>query len=347
MARARNIKPGFFTNEYIAELSPFAQLLFIGLWTLADRKGRLEDRPKGIRGKLFPYGDQDVNALLNELAESPESFIIRYEVNGKRYIQITNFEKHQNPHKNEVSSNIPAPPEISRLIEKLPEQYGTTPADSLLLDPDSLSFDSLVPETIEGGTESEIKDGTRYRTPEDPAPEPENLKTEASADAEPPVSLSTPAEKSSKVAKAKKSNSNGYTPEFEEFWLYYPRKIDKQDAFNKWRAILKEGEFDADMLIISARNYAIYVQNNENANKYIKHATTFFNKQSFRDFIDPPEELLRPPPLKKQQGEDVGDFNRRFVAAKMAEIERSEQNDGHGDTSVIDDIEYEFFQADG
>jgi len=42
--RSRNIKPGFFKNEIIAEMPTETRLLFIGLWLLADREGRLEDR---------------------------------------------------------------------------------------------------------------------------------------------------------------------------------------------------------------------------------------------------------------------------------------------------------------
>ena len=37
MARARNIKPGFFTNDVLADCDPLARLLFAGLWTVADR----------------------------------------------------------------------------------------------------------------------------------------------------------------------------------------------------------------------------------------------------------------------------------------------------------------------
>ena len=52
MARARNIKPGFFTNDELVEL-PFAtRLLFIGLWTIADREGRMVDRPKKIKMEI-------------------------------------------------------------------------------------------------------------------------------------------------------------------------------------------------------------------------------------------------------------------------------------------------------
>lgn len=95
MARSRNIKPGFFSNEALGECSPYARLLFAGLWTLADREGRLEDRPKRIKVQVLPFDDVDVDPLLDELAK--RSFLVRYEVGGDRYIQIVNFARHQNP----------------------------------------------------------------------------------------------------------------------------------------------------------------------------------------------------------------------------------------------------------
>lgn len=105
MARARNIKPGFFKNELLVEMPVFSRLLFVGLWTLADREGRLEDRPKRIKLELFPYDSEDVEAGLSLLEAS--AFISRYQVNGFRVIQIVNFLKHQTPHGTEKDSDLP------------------------------------------------------------------------------------------------------------------------------------------------------------------------------------------------------------------------------------------------
>jgi len=93
MARARNIKPGFFKNEDLAECSLGARLCFIGLWTLADREGRLENRPKRIKGELFPYDSFEIEPLLQELARY--GFIEHYEAGGVQVIAIPNFAKHQ------------------------------------------------------------------------------------------------------------------------------------------------------------------------------------------------------------------------------------------------------------
>lgn len=105
MARARLLKPGFFQNEVLAELPYEGRLLFQGLWTLADREGRLEDRPKRIKAALFPFDDVAIDDLLAGLAE--RDFILRYQAEAVAVIQITTFLEHQKPHKNEPASKLP------------------------------------------------------------------------------------------------------------------------------------------------------------------------------------------------------------------------------------------------
>ena len=73
MARARNIKPGFFRNADLAELPIEARLLFIGLWTIADREGRMEDRPKQIKMELFPADSLDCDGPIPADAGEPRT----------------------------------------------------------------------------------------------------------------------------------------------------------------------------------------------------------------------------------------------------------------------------------
>ncbi len=158
MPRARNIKYEFFTNEKLAELPFEVRLLFIGLWTLADKEGRLEERPKKIKALLFPYDDNiNVMEMLQKLHEY--NFITRYPINEDIYIQINNFKKHQNPHKNEKDSILPQPPvtdckidarETSRNYPSTSDKFGNARADSLLLIPDSLL---LIPDCVNENSE--------------------------------------------------------------------------------------------------------------------------------------------------------------------------------------------------
>lgn len=132
MARARNIKPGLFKNEVLGVADPLYTLLFEGLWLLSDRAGRLEDRPMRIKAEVFPYRDGlDVGSMLGWL--QAHGFIVRYVVGGLALIQIVNFEKHQNPHKNEPPSDLSPPDELGTTTEEI----GTARADSGFRIPDS------------------------------------------------------------------------------------------------------------------------------------------------------------------------------------------------------------------
>jgi len=111
MSRIRNLKPEYFLDEELAQCGRDAQLLFAGLWLLADRCGLLEDRPAMIKAVTFPYYDDItpavVSTLLDRLAAC--AFIVRYEKEGKKLIWVRNFEKHQHVHPNEAKSVLPLP----------------------------------------------------------------------------------------------------------------------------------------------------------------------------------------------------------------------------------------------
>lgn len=151
--RARSIKPGFFKNEYLAECSPAARLLFIGLWLLADREGRLEYRPKRWKGELFPYENVDTVALFEELA-SDGGLVIKYSGDCSEYVCIPNFLAHQKPHQNESASTIPphtcdhGAKDLSPRCEAGAAMDESDPAESLFSD--SLNPDSLNPSSSSG-----------------------------------------------------------------------------------------------------------------------------------------------------------------------------------------------------
>lgn len=152
MARARSIKPGFFCNDGLVELPFEVRLLFIGLWTLADREGRLEDRPKRIRAQIFPYDNVDVDKALDQLQAA--GFVVRYEAEGTRCLQVVNFVKHQMPHHKEAASELPPLPgekSVTRHPYNVPPRLRDSVFDRdgrkclRCGSPDDLSIDHVVP----------------------------------------------------------------------------------------------------------------------------------------------------------------------------------------------------------
>ena len=194
MPRARNIKPAFFKNEDLAELPFEVRLLFIGLWTLADREGRLEDRPKRIQMELFPADAVDVDGGLWALQE--RGFILRYEAEGTRCIQVVAFGKHQAPHAREAPSTLPAP---GQSTAKAMPRHDLGSGEASPRSPESLDLNpsSLNPSFLN----EESKENTSSATPTEQGQKREPLDTG-----------------------------------FAEFWDAYPKKVDKKGAMDAWKA---------------------------------------------------------------------------------------------------------------
>lgn len=163
--RARNIKPGFWTNELLGSLPDSVRLLFIGLWCLADRKGKLEDRPERIRHAIFGYGKttgKEVDQNLEKLKES--GFIRRYQVQNLAFILIANFNNHQTPHPHEKPSKIPDP------VTSRDMSLHVIECQADILNPDILN-PPIVPQTGDEIVSSVPKE----TTPEAGAPTPHDL----------------------------------------------------------------------------------------------------------------------------------------------------------------------------
>lgn len=111
MGRARTIRPEFFKHERLATLSPLHRLLFIGLWTQADRDGKLEDRPMRLKVECLPYDSCKIDSIIDDLIRHPDCLIVRYEVGGRPFLKIPHFGKHQRVHPKEPASQLPDIPD--------------------------------------------------------------------------------------------------------------------------------------------------------------------------------------------------------------------------------------------
>ena len=85
--------------------------------------------------------------------------------------------------------------------------------------------------------------------------------------------------------KPKKTAAEERTPAFEEFWKVYPRKEGKGEAYKKYKARLKDG-YREEELLEAATNYAGRCTRERTEKKYIKMAKTFLSDTlPFVDYI--------------------------------------------------------------
>lgn len=98
MARIRSIKPEFWTSEQIAECSPNARLLFIGMWSFCDDYGVHPASCARLKMEVFPadaISTDDVRRMVAELTAN--GLLEEYEVDGTLYWYVTGWDKHQKP----------------------------------------------------------------------------------------------------------------------------------------------------------------------------------------------------------------------------------------------------------
>lgn len=89
MPKIRGVKPDLWTDEDFVELSPYARLLWIGLWNYACDNGHVADKSKQIKMRVLPTDDVNCAELLREL--DGQGLIQRED----GWITIPNLARHQ------------------------------------------------------------------------------------------------------------------------------------------------------------------------------------------------------------------------------------------------------------
>ena len=92
----RIIKESICTSENVDQLTAFQETFFVRLMVNCDDFGRMDARARIIAARLYPLKDVKP-AQIEEALTALESadLIIRYTVDGKPYLQMTTWERHQ------------------------------------------------------------------------------------------------------------------------------------------------------------------------------------------------------------------------------------------------------------
>lgn len=98
MPRIRTIKPSFFRHGGLQDLErqypgEYIMLVFAGLWTLCDNKGRFEYNPRQIKLDILPFLDFDIIRTIELLQQNNQLRL--YKVDGHWYGIIPTFLEHQ------------------------------------------------------------------------------------------------------------------------------------------------------------------------------------------------------------------------------------------------------------
>ena len=104
----RIIKESICTSESIDALTTFQEVFFYRLIVSCDDFGRYDARPKVLAARLFPLKDIRASQAEDALrALASAELVTLYEVDGKPFLQIVSWNRHQQPRAK--TSKYPAP----------------------------------------------------------------------------------------------------------------------------------------------------------------------------------------------------------------------------------------------
>lgn len=139
MPRTRSIKPEFWSDEKLSQISMNARLLFIGMWTYSDDYGVVKGNIRWLKSMIFPYEEISIKKIetwIDELIKLQR--ILPFKHSGETYFFIPNFLKHQTINRPSKNRN-PEPPQ--NILAALND--------------DSLSTHALLTDETETETETE------------------------------------------------------------------------------------------------------------------------------------------------------------------------------------------------
>lgn len=117
---SRVIRGEINSSESLSMVSPEAELVFRALLLAVDDYGRGDARPSALKADLFPMRDaftaKKIGAWIDELAALPDPPVRLYEVGGRRYLWLPNWEKHRGGGRRAATSRFPDPPSYAQEI---------------------------------------------------------------------------------------------------------------------------------------------------------------------------------------------------------------------------------------
>lgn len=92
----RILKESICTSEEIDQLKPEEEVFFYRLMVVCDDFGLMDARPAILKARCYPLKSTDIKLVQRYLTRLQEIGLVTvYQVNGKPYLHITSWEKHQ------------------------------------------------------------------------------------------------------------------------------------------------------------------------------------------------------------------------------------------------------------
>lgn len=279
--RIRTIKPEFFLHEGLHDLEAATQglpvrLVYIALWCVADREGRLAYRPRALKPQILPYDETGAFPQCIDLLVQHGYLVLYTGPAGEELAYIPTFGKHQSINARESESKLPPPPSAGK--NNGAETHASLTRESRVTSPvNHACFDSDSP--VEHALRGERKGKEGKGTLIPPSSDGEESITEN-------VLILSPIEEIAKTLPLPMDDP--FETAFQQFWEAYPRKISKKDAKKAFKSA--QGPKYLETILSSLRSDVKDWEIHEREEQHIPYPATWLNATDWTDFIPLPSE---------------------------------------------------------
>lgn len=280
----RILKESICTSDTINGLTAEEEVFFYRLLVNCDDYGRLDGRPSVIRSKCFPLRldsvkDKDIQKWLQSLVRV--GLIRLYNVDGKPYLHITTWDKHQQVRAKR--SKYPAPDD---------------------------GCEDVISDDI-SCQQPQSDDGICPRNPIQSESNPNPIRESIA---------NTCASPSASTDEDTPSRKRGASPlsaiqeeRFNAFWMAYPKKRSTGDAIKAWAKLKPDEELFERIMQGLERAKSSYDWQKDGG-QYIPYPATWLNATGWEDEYTPPRPLAPPPRSPTTNTQRAIEAARRLLA---------------------------------
>ena len=284
----RLIRESWCASETIDRLTPFEETVFARMIVNCDDFGRMDGRASVVCSRLFvtrsSIREKTVMAAVKRLEE--EGLIHCYAVEGRPYIQMQGWGKHQRIRNQR--SKFPAPPDPAQAQKGESLAYVQAPQEQTAVAADCGQLPSNAADSGLYPIQSNANSNPNPNPNPNPKPNPkENLSFQSN-----PIE-SNPIQSDRELPELHSEQQRDARENFLIFWKAYPKKINKQRT---WEAYLQSGaaEMDQQRLLAALEDQKASENWRKEAGRYIPKPVDWLTDGRWEEEVLPPYQGYHP-----------------------------------------------------
>lgn len=256
---SRILKESICTSENLAAVSAEAEVLFYRLIVKADDFGLYHGNPKIIASLLFPLKvptERKVSAWLSELCDADLIATYTAEEDGKQYLKLLSWDKHQTRRAMKSKFPLPTDEDINR-IQMNTRDIQPNESENNCIQKNTTDDENTCKQMQADSSVNENENENVFENEND--------------------------KRKRERKRSSAQNGAGENEDFKRFWEAYPRKVGKTDALKFWGQLKPDGAL-VDKIVAGVERWSRSEQWTKDGGRFIPYPARFLRAERYNEY---------------------------------------------------------------